>query len=271
MQLAFDGQARTLLLERPAAQGPRPTIIMLHGLNGTGAEVARRSSLDQLGPRAGFVTVFPDGLRNRWNHFLPGKEPPLFVQNSQQIGGVPDDVGFLKFLFANLVRHGISDPRRMYIAGFSNGGFMALRMICAEAGLIAAAGLLASGMPDVLGAECRPATPVPVLVVNGTADQAVPYAGGLVQPGSVVNTWPAERLVDFFRQLDGCAQSPEQTIYPGTARNKTEVARWTRCTGAPVEFYRVMDGDHSSPWALDSGQLLLDFFRDKVRDDTARN
>jgi poly(3-hydroxybutyrate) depolymerase len=177
-QLTVDGRTRTFLLARPAAQGPRPTLILLHGFGGTGADIAKRSGLDQSAPRAGFVGVFPDGLRNRWSPFPPGKEPAQFVEGSREVGGVPDDVGFLKALVADLVRRGISDPKRIYIAGLSNGGFMTLRMICADAPLMAAAAVLISGMLDLVGADCHPAKPVPVLMVSGTADQTVPYAGG---------------------------------------------------------------------------------------------
>jgi poly(3-hydroxybutyrate) depolymerase len=50
-------------------------------------------------------------------------------------------------------------------------------------------------------------------------------------------------------------------VLPGTGRNKVEVARWTRCAGAPVAFYRVVGGGHGAPRDLDAGQVLLDFFR----------
>ena len=41
MQLIVNGQARAFLLERPIAQGPRPTIIMLHGAGGHAEAFAR--------------------------------------------------------------------------------------------------------------------------------------------------------------------------------------------------------------------------------------
>jgi polyhydroxybutyrate depolymerase len=266
MRLTIDGRERTFLLERPAAQGPRSTIVVLHGATGTGAQAASRTGLGELAPRAGFVAAFPDGLRNRWNHYLPGKELPAFVEDSRQVGGVPDDVGFLTALVADLVRRGISDPKRIYFVGHSNGGFMTLRMICADASLMAGAALLVSGMPEVLGSECRPAKPVPVLMVNGTADQTVPYVGGRGQPGGTVEFWSTERLVAFLRERNGCAGTPEQSVLPDTGRSKVEVARWTRCSGAPVDFYRVIGGDHFAAWTFNSGQAVLDFFRDKVRD-----
>ena len=61
----------------------------------------------------------------------------------------------------------------------------------------------------------------------------------------------------------------EESVLPNPARNKVEVARSTRCAGAPVVFHRVIDGDHGAPLQLNGGQLLLDFFRDKIREDAA--
>ena len=61
---------------------------------------------------------------------------------------------------------------------------------------------------------------------------------------------------------------PNSRSFPA-ARNKVEVVRSTRCAGAPVVFHRVIDGDHGAPLQLNGGQLLLDFFRDKVREDAA--
>src|SRR4029453_4935889 len=44
-QLTVDGRTRTFLLARPSEQGPRPTLILVHGFGGTGADIAKRSGL----------------------------------------------------------------------------------------------------------------------------------------------------------------------------------------------------------------------------------
>jgi polyhydroxybutyrate depolymerase len=268
-RFAFGGKDRTYIIERPPGQSPRPTVIMLHGLNGTGANIARATGLDRLAPQNGFVAVFPERMPplQGWNFFPPGKEPPLLIERSRAIGGAPDDAGFLKGLVADLVRRGISDPNRIYLAGSSNGSFMTLRMICADAGMFAAAGLLVSGMPDVLGDECRPAKPIPVMMFNGTADMTVPYGGGPVLPGGSFSAWPTERLVAFFRRLNGCTERQEQSLLPNVGSRKIEVARWTSCAGGPVVLYRVIGGDHGAPWNsnVNVSALLLDFFHDKAR------
>jgi len=166
-------------------------------------------------------------------------------------------------LVADLVRRGISDAKRIYLSGLSLGGVMALRMACVDAGSLAAIGLLISAMPDVAGSDCRPPKPLPVVMINGTGDRIVPYAGGQSQRGD--SLWPTERLVGFFRQLNGCAEAAQQSVLPGQHPQKIEIERSTKCSGGPVIFYRVIGGGHDVPPGLNAGQLLLDFFRDKVR------
>jgi polyhydroxybutyrate depolymerase len=264
MQLIVNGQERTFLIERPAVQAPQPTIIMLHGAGGTAAGIASASGLVQLALRRGFVAVFPQGLvANRWNFYPSGKESATFLQFGQQGGGIPDDIAFLKMLVADLVRRGISDPQRFYLAGYSNGGFMTLRMICVDAGTFAAVGLLMSGMPELIGADCRPSRPVPVLMIKGTADQVVPYDGGLV--GNALPVWSNERLLAFFHRLNGCDGTAQQSLAAGQPAQKIEIELWTKCTGAPVILHRIIGGGHALPATLNVGEVLADFFSDKVK------
>jgi polyhydroxybutyrate depolymerase len=261
--LLVNGRTRTYLLEQPSAQGPRPTVIMLHEAFGNAAGIARASGIAQVAPQQGLVAVFPQSLAGgTWNIYPPGKEPPGFLQRSQETGGLPDDVAFLKALVADLVQRGVSDPKRIYLAGTSNGGFMTLRMICVDAGTFAAIGLLISGMPEPTGADCRPAKPIPAVMIRGTADQVVPHGGGLMRTLSI---WPTDRLVDFLRKLDNCVEPAQQSILPGQLPKKVEIESSVKCSGGPVVLYRVVGGGHDIPPLPNAAQLLLEFFRDKVR------
>ena len=265
MQLNVNGKIRAYLVEQPTQPGPRPTIIMLHGYTKDAAEIAGVTRLAQLAPRQGFVAVFPDGLGHQWNLYPPGKELPFYIKDSQKFGGIPDDVAFLKMLVANLVQHGISDPKRIYLAGESNGGFMTMRMICTDAGMFAAIGVLIGGMPEAIGVNCHPAKPLPFLMIHGSADRTVPYGGGVVSVGAPITVWSTERTVAFFRQLNGCAEPSQLSVAPGQHSYKIEIERSIKCFGGPVVFYRVVGSGHARWPDLNVGQLMLDFFRDKAR------
>src|SRR5581483_8451247 len=144
MKLIVDGSPRSYLLERPKAKGPSPTIIMLHGAGGTAERIAQITGLAREGPQDGFAVAFPQSRGPVWNRFLPGKESPQSLEIFRSHGGPPNDIGFLKALAGDLVRRGISDPTRVYLAGLSNGGFMTLTLYCAGEGLFAGIGLIVS-------------------------------------------------------------------------------------------------------------------------------
>ena len=271
-ELNVDGRVRTFHAVAAAASGPRPTIIQLHGVGGSGAREAQATDgLSPLASQKGFSVVFPDGLGARWNYFPAGKVPASYTESFQISGGVPDDVAFIRMLVADLVRRGASDPARIYLAGTSAGGIMTLRMACLDAGLFAAIAILIAGMPEAVGAECRPAKPLPVLMLSGTADRFLPYSGGPItsadprlRSGELGSVWPMGRLLGFFRQLNGCGAPPETTSLAGHA-SRIEVASSAACPGGPVQLYSVVGGGHEVPASLNASQRLLDFFIGKAR------
>src|SRR5262245_38312942 len=276
-QLVVDGQPRVFVLYRPYGTEPRPTVIMLHGAGGNAAKEANAPGLGQLAPQNGFAVVFPEGRGGRWNHVPPGKEAAAFVELAfKDAGGALDDVKFLKLLVADLVRRGVSDPNRIYLVGRSAGGLMTPRMACDEARLFAGIGLLITGMSEPQGAVCRPTKPLPVLMLNGTADQLIPYGGGTVAgmdgtPGrGIFAVWPADRLVEFFRQLNGCTGPALLSVVAVQSREQIHLEHSAGCAGAPIEFYRVLGGGHNAnPNGLDVSQALLTFFSGKPAPATA--
>jgi polyhydroxybutyrate depolymerase len=261
MQLAVNGQQRTFLLERPTMPGPHPTVLMLHG-GGSGAEQEMRlSGLAELGPRKGFVAVFPEGKGKLWNFFPPGTENHKYRLFLEHLGGLPDDVAFIRTLVSNLVQGGLSDPDRIYLAGRSLGGAMALRLACVDAGNFAAIGLLTAAMPVVTASDCHPLRAVPLLAINATKDYILPYRGE--RNGAFDLLWSTRRLVAFFRELNECEESARQPARVGSPEVQVVVETWTNCSAGPVVLYTVVDGGHEIPNGLNATQILLDFFRDK--------
>src|SRR5688572_9066037 len=188
-QLVVDKRTRNYAIEKPAASGPQPTIVML-GARGTGAEVARSTKLGTLAAQQGFVAVFPDVPQPHWN-FLPAKRSFWdFFQSA-----APDDGLFLKALVSDLVQRGIAHRQRIYLAGESGASVRPLRRVCTDAGLLAGIARLGPAMPEQTGSECRPSRPVPVLLIDGRKDGVHPSAGGSIAPEKTSAVWPNERLI----------------------------------------------------------------------------
>jgi polyhydroxybutyrate depolymerase len=253
-QLVVDKSTRTYAIEKPAASGPQPTIIML-GARGTGAEVARSTKLGTLAPQQGFVAVFPDVPQPQWN-FLPAKRSFWNFFRS----AAADDGLFLKALVSDLVQRGIADRQRIYLAGESGGSVMALRMLCTDASLFAGLALLGPAMPEQTGPECRPSRPVPILLINGTKDEVYPFAGGPIAPEKTVSVWPNERLIGFLQQVNNHSGPPRTSSLPIKVPNTVAVDRWESCAGTMLTAYRVIDGPHAAPADLNAAQLMINFF-----------
>jgi polyhydroxybutyrate depolymerase len=255
-----DGLKREFILRRPDRAGPLPTIIMLHGNGGQAQNAMRGSGLGQAAMRQGFAAVFPEGIAHGWNDGRPALE----AEQRSRAGVAPDDVAFLKALVRELIDRGIADPARVYLAGFSNGAFMTYRMACEAAGTFAAIGTFEGNMPMAFGENCRPPAALPVVVFSATEDPKVRYEGSNGPKGGL---WSTERTVGFFRQLNGCADQPNESRLPSPEQDASGVTlmQWTACRGAPVTLYRIEGGAHRIPESSFAADALWSFFRDKSR------
>ena len=71
------------------------------------------------------MIVYPNSVGTHWNAVPQSEQPP----DGSNRRGV-DDVGFLRALVASLGQRYPLDPERIFVAGFSNGGRMTLRLAC---------------------------------------------------------------------------------------------------------------------------------------------
>jgi polyhydroxybutyrate depolymerase len=234
--LSVGGLDREYILSTPSSANHRPTVIVLHGTWQSGLIMRHTTGLEPLVDSEGLVAVYPNGIATQWND----------GRAAAAVWGPRDDVAFLRALVTHLVRTGVTDPHRVYAIGFSNGGMMALRMICEATEVFAAVAIIGASLPAELYPHCRPSAPTPTLVMNGTADPFVPYQGGqvILRGGVVLST---DRTIAFLRRVNGCADTVQVTALPAINRQDTRIVvnSWTRCSsGAPVVLYRVEGGGH---------------------------
>ncbi len=178
------GQIRKARVFVPASAGANaPLLISLHGLSTSLRKVEEQQRWSPLSKQQGFVLVWGAGYRASWN-----AGPCCGAAVTDKI----DDLAYLDQLLA-VVRalHGI-DPRRIDLAGFSNGAMLAYRYACGRPGLIA--GVLA--VSGTLAAPCVPSNPTAVLAVHGALDPTVPLAGRSFSQELHSTLPPARRAAD---------------------------------------------------------------------------
>ncbi|HZP61564.1 MAG TPA: PHB depolymerase family esterase, partial [Opitutaceae bacterium] len=217
LTLKVGGLERTCLLHVPAGLDPRqpaPLVLALHGHGGRGAQMENFTRFSALADREGFLVAYPDGIGRSWNDGRDNAQAEAALKHV-------DDLAFFDAFVAAIGKRHPLDPRRIYVTGMSNGGFMSFTLAARRAQVFAAAAPVCGGIGTALAADFSPAAPVSVLVIQGTADPIVPYGGGEVRQGrghfigtdDAINLWlkadacPAQsaraELPDRDR-LDGC-------------------------------------------------------------------
>lgn len=144
-EMRHGGVTRRAHIDEPRGPRPAPAVIVLHGGSVTASRMPRVASFE-LADR-GWAVIYPAAIDGRWQQ---------------------GDGDYIWALIQRLTVGRMVDPRRVYLAGFGEGGEEVLRILCAEPGLAAGAAVVAAALPS--GADCPDAPPVPVLMIHGTAD-----------------------------------------------------------------------------------------------------
>ena len=134
------GALRMLVHARARLPAGRPLVVVLHGCGQDAAAFANASGWLALADELGFALLVPEQVHanNRgrcFNWFRP--------DDVRRSGG--EAMSIRQMLRVAVARYG-SDPRRIYIVGFSAGGGMAAAMLAAYPAVFAAGGIVA-GMP----------------------------------------------------------------------------------------------------------------------------
>ncbi|WP_436534249.1 alpha/beta hydrolase family esterase [Actinoplanes sp. HUAS TT8] len=235
-----DGRTRTYTV----VGGPSKNLVLVfHGSKQTGPK--HRDFTGAIFDTLPAVVVYLDGYRGNWNDARRESGFPARVENV-------DDVAFTRAVVARLaVSHGI-DPARVFGVGYSNGGQMVMRLAHETPGLLAGATVIAATMPepDSFLLASAPPGPLPVLLIHGTKDPIVGYAGGempwltrtVFKVGGRSLSMPATAA--YFAARNGITTSPVSTRRPGTAIETTEY----RAQGhEPVALHTVHGGGHTVP------------------------
>lgn len=255
LTLIHDGRERTAILDAAPDLRDAPLLIVLHGGIGSAAFMRRRAGVTL--DRRGWAVVWPEALDD-WS------------DGRRDAYGRPyddaDDVGFLRALTERLAAQGVVDRRRVFVAGPSIGGMMALRMACEAADLIAGAVVAIAALPEGLDCPGAPAAaPLPMLFLHGTADRIAPPEGGRIGGESVFirdrgRIGPIDATVALFAARNRCDGYNEAALPDrDTEDGSRALRRDYRGCAAPLVHYVVEGGGHTWPGArpLRLGAALL--------------
>ena len=217
------------------AKNGRRLVVALHGYGGIGRQFAYFTALhNALGSDT--VVAYPDALAKTKGGNKPGWNAQ-FCCGSGWKSGV-DDVAFISSLIKKLSGQLGIEPGRVFIVGFSNGGFMAQRFAVERPDLVSAVAVM-SGTIGTKGNVLHPTTPVPMLLAHGVHDQRVRYDGGK-SPGDPEFDWLSfAATVHTWKEANGCPQEPGSVVK--TSGRITTV--YSTCK-APLETIEYLNNKH---------------------------
>ena len=242
--LVIGGITRAYLLHVPAnfQASSSALVIGLHGSGGSGLRFVTTSQLNVKADQVGFAVAYPYALLSpgagitEWNEFF----------NNSFGSAAPDDSAFIRQLITTVQASIHSDPKKTFVTGLSNGGFMAHRVGIEVSDLVAAIAVVEGTVvsPGLIQNVPAPLGPVSVLMLHGDQDQTVLYCGQ-------ANVASQEESFNYWSTADHCSTLDTSAALCDTQRNITGVSEKhaSGCSaGTEVQFYKLEGGTHQ--WYL---------------------
>lgn len=241
------GSNRSYLLHVPVGYDkdkPTPLVLNFHGLLSNPETQNAASGFVAMSDREGFIVATPDGGIG-WR----------FVQSAREA-----NTAFVRELVASLRTDLCVDPKRIFAAGKSQGGFMSSWLGCMAPDLFAA-------IAPVSGIYEPPSgcAPIPIVEFHGSADSMVPFGGGHIL---MLGNFPGAVAVMYeWARVNGCSGAPAiEQVTPHVRR-----ATYPDCKAATVQYITdaghtwpgstVREGDNTTPADLPASQLIWEFFK----------
>ncbi|MFB6811292.1 alpha/beta hydrolase family esterase [Streptomyces sp. NPDC056387] len=286
--LDVDGLRRSFTVVRPVPlRAQAPVVLVFHGAcqSARTLRLATRRALDGVVNTSGAIVAYPDSHRGHWN------DARVDTSFAARTAGV-DDVAFTAAVIDRLVRSHGADASRVHAVGFSNGGYLVFRFLHEIPERLAGAAVISATQPVAENFAPRTSRlhPVPTLIIHGTGDRVVPYAGGRVTLGgrhSGGTCLSARETAQYYARRNGVdvtatpgRPASGRRVYPtGSRRSPVEYTEYRQDPHPPVVLCTVHGGGHAIPTAgrtlgsllgqdrrsLDAVRLIEDFFGLAVR------
>ena len=254
--VSVDEREARLLLPATLGDNPLPLVVLLHGLGSSADELDQYLGISRRVGSDRFALLLPEGTRN-WIRMRFWNATPAccdFFRSGT------DDAGYLRALVQEVEQ--IVAVKRVYVIGYSNGGFMAHRLACDGMPKLAGIAVLA-GSSFERAERCDEAAPVSVLQMHGDEDRLVAYEG---DPNPLLGRsgFPgAEEAAARWARRGGCDAEAARTIGAldlerRIAGAETAVSVYGNCdAGIQVALWTIAGGGHRPAFTWEIGKIVL--------------
>jgi len=248
----FSSERHFILNIPDSVSNNAPLFVLLHGGGGSANRVADRFSFREFIQQNGYIGIFlnsivrDDGV-STWN-----------AHNATYGISHINDVKFIGLAIDKVVNENSVDGNRVYVFGWSNGGFMANRLACESPQSITAIFTLAGNLRDSLKG-CNNSDSVSIHHLHPTGDNTVPFAGddtrGYISAEEAIGRW-----VEFNNcESDPVSIGPFDLTFDEDGE-ETNTFIYQGCDAA-VDFTVIDGSDHGPDFKTEEfHQYLADYF-----------
>ena len=206
-----------------------PLMFVFHGFGGIATQFINNADMRDLAESNNFIVVYPQGLDlggtgSHWNCSNPSAD------NKSDV----DDIGFIENLIDQLILdYPVIDSKRIYAAGYSNGGFMSYYLAC-NSKKFAAIGSVAGTMLDDSYQSCDANFPTAMINIHGTDDFDVPYDGNIYYPS-------IPEVVDWWKNFNN---TPNEDLLTNQDGSIEQYKYYNDAGDIYVEHIKIIGGGH---------------------------
>jgi polyhydroxybutyrate depolymerase len=217
-----------------------PLVFVLHGYRGDARDYMGEIGMNALAAKHGFAVCYPQGSedfegRPHWNAGLRISKT--------------NDVEFLSKLALDLQKkHGLN-PKKTFVCGVSNGGFMSYTLVAENPGVFKAAASVIGTMSGTTWRNRANYKAVPILQMTGMHDEVVPHDGSMPEAGGWGGAPDQEQIIKFWSDLAGATKTETVEMSPQTT------VRYLRGGNTDIQiwFYKIKEMGHEIPNRKNSG------------------
>ncbi|MAD59554.1 MAG: hypothetical protein CMB81_04385 [Flammeovirgaceae bacterium] len=236
----FDNLSRSYHIYVPASYSdtePIPIVFNLHG--GASTAIGYLNSIGNMRPiadTANFIIIYPQATTDSSGN------PTWHLGGENSKSTSVDDVGFVSHIIDEVSSIYSVDLERVYVTGFSNGGYLAYEIACLLSNKIAGIGSVAGHMFIDTYNYCDPSHPTPLINIHGTEDFYDGIAGYYLDQNLSNRYWTEYNNTDpdpVITYIENTNTQDGSTV---------ELHSWLNGdNGISVVHFKVMGGGHSYP------------------------
>jgi polyhydroxybutyrate depolymerase len=263
--IRIDQNYRSFYFEKPAGGSAQTLVFVLHGSGGNGQNMAAATpKLSEKARTENVLLVYPNGYKRYWNEC---RKAASSLANQENV----DESAFFSGMIEYFAEKYKIDKQRVFAMGTSGGGHMCYKLALTMPEKFRGVAAFIANLPDDENMDCpESGKPIPVMIVNGTADPINPYEGGMMKGGNFImgTVRSTDQSLRYWSQLAGYKGEPVKESVPDNDPNDGKtIERYTfKSKGKPeVTLLKVIGGKHDYPNDIDIHVEALEFFKRQAK------